>query len=263
MTVRILIGLITLILLSSSNGWSQKFSLGVKGGILIAYANFADQADKSKSNVLLKPGFSVSGLIDFPLKKKYSFQAEAGVSQQGRIISFNSDQQTNNSTYYFADLSMNLRRTFRLKIKKDIASNWFVNVGPNINYWMAGNGTIETSNGIPQDYTIVFDETGGAYDKMYVNDQNRWLFGLNLGFGFNAITKRNQKIITEIRLTWGQTYFGTSKSAYWNNITFQGQESLKYNLKVLNVSVAYIFDKDLRKAKMGKSTIKIKKKKHR
>ena len=245
-----------LVRLSTSEGWSQKFSLGAKAGILAAYTNFADETVKSRSKVLPKLGFSVAGIIDFPLKKKYSFQTELGLSQQGRVISFNSDQQTNNSTYYFADMAMNLRKTFKLKIKENVATDWFVNIGPNVNYWIAGKGRIETNFGIPQDYTIEFDQTGTAYDKMYVNNSTRWLFGLNLGFGFSANTRKNQKVITEIRLTWGQTFLGTNTSAFWNNISFQGQESLKCNLKVLNFSVAYVFDKDLRLAKKGKTTLK-------
>ncbi len=248
--------------LSCSVGHAQKFSIGAKAGAMLIYPNFAE-SDLPTATPHLKLGFSAAGLIAFPLKNKYSLQVEGGFSQQGTKTTFNSGLQTlqtNEATYYFTDMAMGLRRTFRLKIKEDIASNWFVNIGPNINYWLSGNGRIETAYGIPQDYTIAFDQSGAAYDKIYVNNANRWLFGLNLGLGFSATTLRNQKIITELRLTWGQTYLGDSKSAYWNNVTFQGQESLKFNLKVLNISVAYVFDKDIKKSKMGKSTLKKKKK---
>jgi hypothetical protein len=255
-TIKLFTAAVIVFHLSISVGRGQKFSLGAKAGILAAYTNFAEETDKSKSNVMLKPGYSVAGIIDFPLKKSYSFQAEAGFSQQGRVISFSSDQQKNTSTYNFIDLAMGLRKSFNFNIKKDIASQWFVNIGPNINYWVSGNGRIDTEFGIPQDYSIVFNQTGTAYDKMYMNGVNRWLFGLNLGLGFNVTTLRNQRFITELRLTWGQTYLGNTNSAFWNNISFQGQESMKFNLKVLNFSVAYVFDKDIKLAKKGKSTKK-------
>jgi hypothetical protein len=242
--------------LYSSVGHAQQFSIGAKVGAMLIYPNFAE-SDLPTATPLLKPGLSVAGLIIFPLKKKYSLQAEGGFSLQGTKTSFYSGQQTtNDATYYFADMAMGLRRTFRLKIKENVASNWFMSIGPNINYWVSGNGRVAAEFGIPQNYTIAFDESGSAYDKIYVNNQNRWLFGLNLGVGFSATTLRNQKIITELRLTWGQTYLGESKSASFNSVYFQGQESMKYNLKVLSISVAYVFDKDLKKSKMGKSTIK-------
>jgi Outer membrane protein beta-barrel domain len=238
-----------------SSGHAQKFSLGAKAGVLIAYPNFAE-SDLPTPAGLFKPGFSVAGLLIFPLKKKYSLQFEGGFSQQGYKTSFGSVLKvSNDATCYFTDMAMGLRRTFRLKVKENVASNWFVNIGPNINYWLSGNGSFKI-DGNPVDYTIVFDQSGAAYDKIYINNENRWLFGINLGLGFSATTLRNQKIITELRLTWGQTYLGDSKSAFLNNVYFQGQESMKFNLKVLNISVAYIFDKDLKLSKMGKSTIK-------
>lgn len=245
----------TLLTFSFAQIHAQKFSLGVKAGVLFAYPNFADAVDHKNTTSLIKPGFSVAGLIYFPLKKRYSFTSEAGFSQQGRIVSFSTlGTHENNSTYYFADLAMGLRRTFQVRLKQNIISNCFVNIGPNINYWIAGKGKITTDFGITQNYTMIFDQPPGTQnDKMYISNENRWLFGLNFGFGFSAATKKNQKFLTELRLTWGQTYLGKSQSAYWNNLVFQGQESLKFNLKVLNFSVAYIFDKDLRNAKKGKS----------
>ena len=243
----------------SSTLHAQKFSLGAKAGLLLTYPNFADAVDHQNTTSRLKPGFSVGGLIIFPLKNKYSFETEAGFSQQGRSVKFtNIGTHYNISTYYFADFSMALRKTFPLKIKENVATNWFFNIGPNVNYWISGKGRIDTDNGITQHYTIVFDKTPGIeYDKMYMNDVNRWLFGLNIGIGFNATTLKNQKIVTELRMTWGQTYLGKSNSASLNLPIFQTeQQSMKFNLKVINLSVAYIFDKDIRKAKKGKSDIK-------
>jgi hypothetical protein len=238
---------------------AQKFSIGAKAGVLLTYPNFADAIDHQNTTSFVKPGFSAAGLIIFPLKKDYSFQSEAGFSQQGRKVKFtNIGTHYNNSTYYFADFAMGLRKTFPLKIKKNVASNWFASIGPNINYWMGGKGKIDTDHGIRQDYKMVFDSASYAgYDKMLITNANRWLFGLNLGFGFNATTLRNQKIMTEFRVTWGQTYLGKSNSASLNLPIFQTeQQSLKFNLKVISLSVAYIFDKDLRKAQAGKSDLK-------
>lgn len=255
MRITPLIAFFSILLISTSTN-GQKFSLGAKAGILLVYPNFADANDHINTSSLLKPGFSLDGLVIFPLKNKYSFEVDAGMSQQGRVVSFTSiGTHKNNSTYYFADLAMGLRKNFKLTLKKNIPADCYFSIGPNLNYWISGKGRIETTYGITQNYTMVFDSPPGTRnDKMYINDENRWLFGLNLGFGFSAATKRNQRFFTEFRLTWGQTHLGKSQSAYWNNLVFQGQESLKFNLKVFNVSVGYLFNKDLRNAKKGKST---------
>lgn len=245
------------------NAVGQKFTIGARAGILLAYPDFADPSDHRNTTALAKLGFSIDGLIVFPLKMNYSFQVSSGFSQQGRVVTFTSiGTHKNVSTYYFADLAIGLQKKFRLKLNDNISSDCYFLVGPNVNYWINGNGRIETSYGITQKYTIVFDGPPGTRnDKMYIQDENRWLFGLNFGLGFSAATRKNQRIFTEFRLTWGQSYLGKSRSAHWNNLVFQGQESMKFNLKVINVSVGYLFNKDIRNAKKGKTTRPLNKKK--
>ena len=232
---------------------AQKFSIGAKAGILASWSSLADAEDKQNFGSKPKLGFSVAGLINFPLKNNYSFQAEAGFSQQGRIVTFNGGTWENHCTYYFGDLSMLLRRSFRLDIGKDIPANWFINVGPNINYWIQGKGKLTAEPNSEQKYSILFNKTPDlSYDKMFLTDINRWLFGLSAGIGFNATTMRYQKIFTELRFSFAKTYLGQKNSATINILGFE--DNLKANLITTSLSVAYIFDEDLRKAKMGKST---------
>ncbi len=237
---------------------AQKFSLGLKAGVLGVYTNFPDSSDTMKTAI--KPGFSAAGFISFPLKKNYSFQAEGGFSQQGRSYKYGPNGDKWSGTYQFVDLAMTLRKNFKLRIKKDIATNWFVNVGPNINYWLSGTGSLIPYIGIHQHYALALDASPGPmYTKIYVTNINRWLYGLNIGIGFSAVTRKNQKIVTEIRLTWGQTYLGRRDSEYVNGVAgIRNELNLKSNLKVLNLSVGYVLDRDIQKSRMGKSTKKIK-----
>jgi hypothetical protein len=241
---------------------AQKFSYGLKAGILGVYTNFPEQ-DSLRSGI--KPGFNVGGLIIFPLKKEYSFTAEGGFSQQGRSWTYKPNDSKWTSTYHFIDLSMALRKSFQLKLFKDVPSTWFVNIGPNINYWLTGKGRFVPGHGSgfpsgsTQDLKVVFDQTPStAYHTLYINNENRWLFGLNIGFGFNMTTTRYQKFVTELRMTWGQTYLGQKNSESLYNLSANGNMSLKCNLKVINLSVGYILDRDIRRGKMGKSTKKVK-----
>ncbi len=243
---------------TSFAAYAQKFSYGVKAGVLGIYTNFPDQRDTLKSGVKL--GFAVGGLISFPMKRDCSFQVEGGFSQQGRSYKYGPSGDKWSGTYQFIDLSMALRKNFKLKIMKNIATNWFVNAGPNINYWIGGKGSLVPYIGITQHYSLAFDTPPGPeYTKIYMTNINRWLYGINIGIGFSAVTLKNQKIITELRMTWGQTYMGQKNSEYINGVNgIKDELSLKCNLKVLNLSVAYIFDRDIQKGRLGKSTKKVK-----
>ncbi|MBS1544290.1 MAG: hypothetical protein JST14_11690, partial [Bacteroidetes bacterium] len=71
---------------------------------------FRDPDLKKQFETGVSPGFNVSGLINFSLKKRYSFQSEFGYTMTGRRVTFGSDQWTNASTYQFLDFAMMLRR---------------------------------------------------------------------------------------------------------------------------------------------------------
>lgn len=237
---------------------AQKFSLGLKAGIGATYTNFNDQRDTLKSGI--KPGFSVGGFIIFPMKNNTSFIAEGGFTKQGRKWEYTPNKDKWSSTHNFWEMSMALRKTYKLRLKNDIYSTWFINIGPNVNYWINGKAKMVPYFGINQHYTMAFDgKQGYSYTKISIKDENRWLFGINVGIGTTFTTLKNQKIVTELRMTWGQTYLGKRHSESLGGTPGINDEmSLQCNLKTLNISVGYIFDRDLQKGKMGKSTKKLK-----
>jgi hypothetical protein len=233
----------------------QQFSIGVKAGPLMSWGSFGDKDDKDEFSHKIKPGFYAAGLVFFPLKNNYSFQTEFGFSQKGRKILFNDDSWENNATYYFGDAAMMIRRSFPLNLGPNIPSQWFVNIGPHINYWISGNGTVKA--GGSYSYNVVFEEmpqnpNGPDFDKMYLRDVNRWLFGIDIGVGFNAPLKRNRKLSTELRFTSGHTFFGTKYSA--SNRTLGFTDNLRANEKVISLTVAYVLDVNVQEGRKGKST---------
>ncbi|HQQ97533.1 MAG TPA: porin family protein [Cyclobacteriaceae bacterium] len=234
---------------------SQRYYLGVKGGPLVSWATFRDPDLKDMYSSSPVAGYYVAGLINFSLKKNYSFQSEFGYSQQGRNISFADGAWTNASTYKFMDFAMMLRRSFELKLIKDVPTNWFVNVGPNIKYWMSGKGTV-ANIGSPQGYDIIFNGTPkGDYDKLYYFEPNRWLFGLDLGIGATIGALPKQHVMVEFRLTYGQTYLGTKNSVTSQSLNVLGfNDTLLCNIKSVSVTIAYTYDFFTGQGKMGKST---------
>jgi len=231
---------------------AQNFSLGIKAGPTAAWANFPDADVRAQFNSGVKTGFLVGGVIEFPLKKRYSFTAEFAYAQKGRTVKFNDNTWKNNATYHFMDFSMALRRSYDVRIKKDVQSRLFFNIGPNIEYWLDGKGSVST-DAVSSPYTVVFDKQPDSnFNYNYLNNVNRWLFGLDVGVGVDANITKTQRLHTELRFTYGHTYLGTKNSS--SHIEILGfEDSLQANLKTLSLTVSYMFDFDLKKSKMGRS----------
>jgi len=250
-----IIVIILLWLLHPGSAFCQKYSLGLKGGPLITWASFGDKDDKADFSHKIKPGGYLAGLVIFPLKNRYTLQTEFGASMRGRRITFNNDEWENNATYYFADGAMLLRKAFPLRLGPNIPSTWFVDIGPHISYWIDGKGKI-TAGG-SYSYSIVFEEmpetpTEPDFNTMYIVDENRWLFGLDIGVGVNAPLAAKRSLLVELRFTSGHTFFGTRGSA--SNRTLGFTDNLRSNEKVVSLTLTYVLDVNVQESRKGKST---------
>lgn len=233
---------------------AQKFSLGVKAGPLISWAAFGDKADKDDFTSKPKIGYAGSGFISFPLKNNYSCVIEGGFSQKGRRILFGGGDIENNAVYQFLDGTLLLRRSFPLNLGKNVPGTWFINMGPHISYWLSGKGEIGPTGTPTTSYTVVFEKTytGAIDNKMYLNDVNRYLFGIDFGIGMTAPVRATQRVGCELRFTSGHTFYGRRNSASYSYVDFE--DNLRANEKVFTFSVMYMFDFDLKKGKTGRST---------
>lgn len=238
----------------------QRFSVGIKAGPSVTWGHLPDKAQRDLFNSLPKLGFGGGFLISFPLKDRFSYFAEVGYSQRGRKLKITDAHldAVNNATYQFAELAMGLRRSFKLNIAPNIPSNWFINIGPNIQYWISGKGKFVESK-----YKIKFNvpPDGDLYTN-YIQNPNRWLFGADIGIGADAPINNRQRIFVEFRATLGQTYLGKKNNAS-NYATIVWEDTLKTNLKTFSLTAAYTLDFDMRAMKMGKSTLNRKLKKSR
>lgn len=233
--------------------YGQKYSVGIKAGPLVNWTSFGDKEDRDNFSSGLKLGYSAGVLVSFPLKHDFDFFAEGAYAQKGRRLKFQNDTWTNRSTYKFIDLTMLLRKSYTFRLEKNIPSQWYFNIGPEVSYWLSGKGSIAVEGpGYP--YTIVFDKTPDAnFNYMYMNDVNRWLFGLALGVGFRAPLMRGQHINAEVRFVSGHTFLGKKDSSHIEILTFE--DTMKTNLKVININVSYTLDFDVQQSRKGKSTL--------
>lgn len=231
---------------------AQKFSIGPLVGAQAYQVSFHHDEEKSLFNSKPKIGYRGGAYIEFPLENNFSWATEAYYSRKGRKISNKAGTITNNAAYNFAEVSVLLRKKYNLTLVPGIPAKAFFNIGPNVNYWINGKGTLDAT--VDLDYTVKFDETQSELTTNTINDANRWLFGLEAGAGVETRIYDKQFLQFEIRFTYGQTYLGDKDSSQIRILGFQ--DSLRSNYRVLSLVVRYGLDIDLHEAKKGKSTIK-------
>lgn len=244
-------------------GWTQKYSLGVKAGASITWPGFGEPEFDEIYNRRLTPGFSAALLLGFPLKHHYDILFEAGYSQRGRILTV--DQGVlwqNNMTMQLADMNMMLRKSFKFRLKKDTPSEVFFGLGPEISYWIASSGFIQAEDGLKYNYKVLFDEPApeNTLEMHYaLEDPNRWLFSLGIGAGVKAPLRKGHFLTTEFRFSSGHTFLGSARGATLRPVIVNLddlEKNMKTNLKAFNISLAYTIDFDRVERRKGKSTIK-------
>ena len=246
-------------------GHAQKFAVGFRAGGTLNWASFSDKDQKDTFSVKPSAGFIIGALVGFPLKNNYSVIIEGGFSQKSRTIS--EDVLVNKGTYKFVDGSLLLRKSYKFKFGPDVPADWFFNIGPEVSYWLSGKGNF-SAGGAPYPYRIEFDKVpDGDLKYLYYNDANRLFFALVVGVGFKAPLKNSTSITTELRFVSGHTNIGNNHYTYapreWYASLLNYNDTMKMNLKLISLSVAYTYDFDKQESRKGKSTLKKKLKKGR
>lgn len=246
---------------------AQKYSLGVRAGGTVNWASFRDKDQKDTFSIMPSSGFTISALVGFPLKNNYSVIIEGGFSQKSRTLRDDEASLENHSTYKFVDGALLLRKAYKFELGKDIPAEWFFNIGPEVGYWLSGKGHF-TAGGPKYPYQIEFDNTpDGDMHYLYYNNANRVFFGLVLGVGMKAPLRNSTAISAELRFISGHTNLGANKYDYhpreWYAALLNHNDTMRMNLKVISLSVAYTYDFDKVESRKGKSTLKKKLKKGR
>lgn len=246
---------LAIIIFSAPGINAQKFSLGLAGGVHTYKVAFHHDEEESLFDSKSKLGYKFGGFIEFPLENNFSWSTEAYYSKKGRKVSYYDGSITNNANYTFYEISVLLRKGYDLSVSEKLKGEVFFNIGPNINYWHSGKGTIDAN--VDLDYEVRFQEPDADVFINSITDANRWLFGLEAGIGTEIRIYDTQFFEVEVRYTYGQTYLGDKNSSTIPILAFE--DSLRSNYRVLSVILRYGVDIDLKNARKGKSTIKRKK----
>lgn len=243
--------------------YGQKFSFGFKGSAGMGWAGFGDKDQKDTFATRPVLNYGAGFQIGFPLKNEFQLKLEGGYSREGRRLLFNNKGWDNRTLYNFIEAQMLLQRKFKFYLQKNVPSEVYFSIGPDINYWLNGSGRIVVNRNKPGvEYDVIFDETPSAdFNKMYYNDMNRWLFGLVLGVGVKAPLRKNSAISTDLRFVSGHTFLGKRNSSY---IEILGYEDTQFtNLKSINLVLTYMWEVDVKEGRKGKSTLNKKLKRSR
>ena len=262
MSVRFFL-IIAFLLVSGNHLLAQKFSVGLLAGPQVYTLHFEDEDDRDIFEPKIQFGYRAGAYIIFPLENGFAWSVETFYSRRGRKIETIETEFLNTAKYHFWDINFLLRKEYDLNIIENVKGRWFLNLGPNVSHWVAGKGIIEAP-ALDFNYDVVFEEgreSGDNYNN-YIVDGNRWLFGIDLGIGINAPTIDQQVVEVEVRFTLGQTFLGSKDGSIPVN-DFQVDDNLRSNYRVLALVVRYGLALDLKNAKKGKSTYRIKSRRRR
>jgi opacity protein-like surface antigen len=254
--MRIFISIIIIQLFFSQKGFTQ-FLFGPLGGVQATQIKFGPLYAGESFGVEPKLSFKAGGVLNYSFGKNVSLHSELTYAQTGKKLTSSLDENfKNKATYNFLEVPLLLRFNFNTKMP---GTQWYVNLGPHIDYWLSGKGKITASQpagrGGTYDskYKIRFGNGGVEEGVLFVSDANRWQFGLDIGGGV-ILPIQAQKLMLDVRLSYGTTYMGKGESSSIGFTEFS--DNFEYTNNILSVSAAYLFELDIWDIRRGKSRSK-------
>ena len=221
-------------------GYAQTY-FGFKAGANATLVSFESEVYQKFYNSKIKPGFTAGAIFLIENKEKYGLYTEFLFTVKGKsIVSDANDYETNKAAYQFLEFPV----MFRMKFHQP-KFDWFLQLGPEISYWLNGKGTFEVYDPnrdviVTYDYKINFDEPQNTIDYMNVEDANRVQLGLALGGGLIWDLNSGNYISMDMRFTFGHTFMGGYESGSIPNVGLT--DNFEYTNNVLSISAVYYFD---------------------
>jgi hypothetical protein len=253
--------LLILILLYGNHFVSAQVLVGGKLGGGISWSTFEDKSYKDFYASEPVFGYNVSISTASKVRKRFYLHVDLGYSRRGKKIKGIDDPALKNkAVYHYFNLPIIYRVDFKSTIK-GTDFKWFLGAGPNINYWWKGMGTLRSSE-LDEidievlDYKVEFglDPNFPDADRLYIEDPNRFQFGLLLSAGLVFEPQSDQFILVELRFEWGNTYLAKGEGVFPNVQAYK--DDLRVRTNALLLSVSYLFDTKISEKKKGKSNYK-------
>ena len=222
------------------NGFSQTY-LGVKLGANATNIKFDHEVYKKFYNPEIAPGFSGGVTFLYENQDKYGFYTEVAYSSKGKKIESDAnDYLTNIAQYQYIDIPI----MFRIKFEEK-KFNWFLQLGPEMNYWLGGKGQFQVYEPdrdqiVIHDYKINFGEIQTSFDYLNVSGENRLQIGLAFGGGMIWELDNANYVGFDLRYSMGHTYQGEFENASIPGIGLV--DNFEYTNNVISLSAFYYLD---------------------
>lgn len=250
-------------LLLTATTLDAQILIGPVAGPQVSWVSYDRNSDsKGLYNQTPVYGFHAGLGISFRVHKRFFLSTAFLYSTKGKNIEGTQDKLLKfKSRYNYIDVPMVYTVEFLHKVGKAKQYKFFFGIGPNVSYWLGGNGSIQNSQLSEVlidniDYKIVFDreENDYAEDEMNVRDANRFQFGLNFETGFVFEPLGYQKIKLTVRYELGGSYLSPDNPGTFR-LTNEYTDDLRTHIQGFRISASYLIDLRNEESKKGKSTI--------
>lgn len=211
----------------------------------------------------IKPNynFQVGGVLVYQASDKYAIHGELVyerirrelTNKEGSLVPVYSD-----IVFNYLSVPFSLRWNFG-----GDPLHFYVSGGPKLSYWLGGTGKVfldefnEFGNGEILRYDFVYRQSKSEVTnstKLAVVEANRVQYSLQIATGTYFDLLEGGRIMIDLRYS-----FGHSNVGFNNNPDFQYdayKENFRFRNNMFSISLAYLFEYDVRGRAKGMSTIK-------
>ena len=221
--------------------------VGTNAGIKMgwqSYDDFDTELYRKQPSIGFSGGFSSA----LKVQKRFLLQLDLSYLQQRkRVVGVNPGIVDNIGIYHYISTPI----TYKMEFQSGIFGGnfkWIVGAGPNMNWWIAGNGRLksvelEEMNIAVSRYKVAFqpyDEGNGESNTLYVGEPNRLQLGLNFTGGILIEPGGGHNLLVEFRFDWGHSYLAKSSGIFEDVIAYE--DDLRGRPNAIQLSVTYLFD---------------------
>jgi hypothetical protein len=243
--------LLILLLIVSNQALSQVLRIGPKVGITANQAVHDLPSYNEEFKSLPTLAYKGGVVTNLQVSDLFSLHSEILYSQRNKSVKSKIVGDYQKEYNRFLSVPLLCRFSYRAGYNE-----FYVNAGPQVSYWLGGNGKVMTAevleNGEEEMHYIIGFSNSEVDNFMEISDPNRLQLGLDVGLGA-VLPMGPNFLMLDIRYSWGHTNMAKSNTSYLP-ISFYN-DNIRYTHQVLSLSAAYLLDFDFYKmSTKGKSS---------
>ena len=240
-----------LLLLAAGTAVAQ-FRVGPLAGVSLSRFVYEDDAYSDLFKTRFKPGFQLGMVLNYRVNKLYSLHTEFSYLKKGIDVRYEDEivKIQNNAGFHYLSAPVLLRFSTHKIVKKQHLE-LYVNIGPEVNYWLGGSGVLTTTepalfvkeNILP--YKVSFSEEQEFGRHMVVKEPSRVQMALGAGGGFIFDLGRSQNFAVDFRASFGvgKSFHGKQEGGQYGLDLYA--ENLQGVHHTLSITASYLADVDL------------------